>query len=310
MNLDTVYGRQVQLLVRILPLIDTEKCFALKGGTAINLFYRDLPRLSVDIDLLYLPMENREDALENIKAALARISGLIQTRIIGANVINTTQLQENSLCLLVDAQGIRIKIELSPVIRGCVFPSPRMEVREIVEKHFGYAEIQVASLPDLYAGKLCAALDRQHPRDLFDVKLLLENEGLTEELRKTFLVFLISHHRPIHELLAPNRRNIRQVYENEFAAMAQVEVSVEELEAVREQLIKLINKSLTPEEKEFLLSFKSRKTQWNLLGMTNVADVAQLPSVRWKMLNLEKLGETKHKELYEKLKKVLDVQPA
>jgi hypothetical protein len=92
--------------------------------------------------------------------------------------------------------------------------------------------------------------------------------------------------------------------------MAQVEVSVEELEAVREQLIKLINKSLTPEEKEFLLSFKSRKTQWNLLGMTNVADVAQLPSVRWKMLNLEKLGETKHKELYEKLKKVLDVQPA
>lgn len=49
-----IYRRQVQLLVRVLPLVDTEKCFALKGGTAINLFYRALPRLSVDIDLLYI----------------------------------------------------------------------------------------------------------------------------------------------------------------------------------------------------------------------------------------------------------------
>jgi predicted nucleotidyltransferase component of viral defense system len=178
MNLDTVYGRQVQLLVRLLPSIDGEKCFALKGGTAINLFHRDLPRLSIDIDLLYLPIETREQSLENIKAAFARISQSIKTAIPNANVINTTEQQDNSLRLLVEAAGVRIKIELSPVIRGCVFPPVTMEVRKIVEQNFGYAEIQVASHPDLYAGKLCAALDRQHPRDLFDVKFLLENEGL------------------------------------------------------------------------------------------------------------------------------------
>ena len=305
MNINNKYGRQVNLLVRVLPIIDTESCFALKGGTAINLFYRDLPRLSVDIDLLYLPLENREQALENIKAALARIADRIKTSIRGAKVIDTTRLQNNSLSLLVETEGLRIKIELSPVIRGCVFPPMRMEVRKIVEQTFAYAEMQVASHPDLYAGKLCAALDRQHPRDLFDVKLLLESEGLTDELRKTFIIFLISHHRPMHELLAPSPKDIRKAYLNEFAAMAQIEVPVEELEAVREKMVKLINESLTQEEKKFLLSFKNKQPDWDLLGMPNVNDVAVLPSVRWKMINLEKLEKDKHHLLFQKLSSVL-----
>jgi predicted nucleotidyltransferase component of viral defense system len=59
------YRKQVQLLVRVLPLVDVETCFALKGGTAINLFYRELPRLSVDIDLLYIPRDDRDTALKN-----------------------------------------------------------------------------------------------------------------------------------------------------------------------------------------------------------------------------------------------------
>ena len=305
MNINNIYGRQVNLLVRVLPIIDTESCFALKGGTAINLFYRDLPRLSVDIDLLYLPLESREQALGNIKAALARIADRIKTSIRGTKVIDTTRLQNNSLSLLVETEGLRIKIELSPVIRGCVFPPVRMEVRKIVEQTFAYAEMQVASHPDLYDGKLCAALDRQHPRDLFDVKLLLENEGLTEELRKTFIIFLISHHRPMHELLAPSPKDIRKDYLNEFAAMAQIEVAVEELEAVREKMVKLINESLTQEEKKFLLSFKNKQPEWDLLGMPNVKDVAVLPSVRWKMINLEKLERDKHHVLFQKLSSVL-----
>ena len=61
MPADERYRRQVALLVRVLPLIAQEKCFALKGGTAINLFIRNLPRLSVDIDLAYLPVSDRED---------------------------------------------------------------------------------------------------------------------------------------------------------------------------------------------------------------------------------------------------------
>jgi predicted nucleotidyltransferase component of viral defense system len=57
---DTVFFRQAELLLRILPLIYKEYVFALKGGTAINFFVRDLLRLSVDIDLTYLPLKNRD----------------------------------------------------------------------------------------------------------------------------------------------------------------------------------------------------------------------------------------------------------
>ncbi len=304
LDANNIYRRQVQLLVRVLPLVDTEKCFALKGGTAINLFYRALPRLSVDIDLLYIPMDDRETALLNIKEALSRISKLIQQKIPGTKVQNTHN-QSDALRLIVSQDEIRIKIELSPVIRGTVFSEVRMEVVEEVEKKFGYVEMQVASLPDLYAGKICAALDRQHPRDLFDVKFLLENEGLTDNLRKTFLIFLISHQRPISELLAPNRKDISEIYETEFKQMAEVDVPLAQLEEARENLIHQINSQMTDNEKKFLLSFKSKTPDWNLLEMENSTVIANLPSVLWKMINLEKMPVHKHKEAFDKLKNIL-----
>jgi predicted nucleotidyltransferase component of viral defense system len=298
------YAEQVRLLIRLLPIIDKEDCFALKGGTAINLFYRDLPRFSVDIDLLYLPMEDRDASLENIRAALARITDSIKKSIAGAQVQNTTLQQDNSLRIIVSLNDVRVKIELSPVIRGSLFPAVRMEVRPQVEKEFGYAEMLVASHPDLYAGKLCAALDRQHPRDLFDVKQLYENEGLTEELRKTFLVFLISHFRPMAELLNPNRKDISGIYEMEFAQMAEIEVSLEELLSVREKLIADINKEMTDSERKFLLSLKNKTPDWALLGL-DAALVSELPSVKWRLINLNKMSENKHVTAYKNLEAVL-----
>lgn len=301
---NNIYRKQVQLLVRILPLVDTEKCFALKGGTAINLFYRALPRLSVDIDLLYIPMDDRETALLNIRAALSRISILIKQKIPGTKVQNTHD-QSDALRLIVSQDEIRIKVELSPVIRGTVFPEVRMEVDEEVEKEFGYVEMQVASLPDLYAGKICAALDRQHPRDLFDIKFLLENEGLTDNLRKTFLIFLISHQRPMSELLAPNRKDITEIYETEFKQMAEVDVPLKQLEEARENLIHQINSQITDNEKKFILSFKNKTPDWSLMEMDNVEAISNLPSVRWKMINLQQIPLQKHKEAFEKLHQVL-----
>ncbi|PAM94098.1 hypothetical protein B4N84_13535 [Flavobacterium sp. IR1] len=304
LNAKEIYRKQVQLLVRVLPLVDTEKCFALKGGTAINLFYRAFPRLSVDIDLLYIPMDNRETALINIRAALSRISKLIQEKIPGSKVQDAHD-QSDALRLIVSQDEIRIKVELSPVIRGTVFPEVRMEVVEEVETEFGYVEMQLASLPDLYAGKLCAALDRQHPRDLFDVKFLLENEGLTDDLRKTFLIFLISHQRPMSELLDPHRKDISEIYETEFRQMAEVDVPLDQLEEARENLIHQINSQITENEKQFLLSFKSKNPDWSLLEMENIEIVSNLPSVLWKMINLKKMPEQKHNEAYDKLKKIL-----
>jgi predicted nucleotidyltransferase component of viral defense system len=304
MNVDTIYYKQVQLLVRVLPLIATEDCFALKGGTAINLFVRNVPRLSVDIDLVYLPMDDRETALTKIRAALTRISQLIEKTIPQAHVQNAHE-QSNALRLIVEQRNVRIKIELSPVIRGTVFGEKILSLSQVAAEHFGYAEFSVVSLPDLYAGKIAAALDRQHPRDLYDVKFLLDNEGFTDDFRKTFLVYLISHQRPMAELLQPNFKDIEETYENEFVLMTTQHITLEELVETRRRLLKKIYATITEDEKRFLLSFKSLKPQWHLLGLNNVEAISKLPSVRWKMMNLEKLSEKKHRAAVEKLKTIL-----
>lgn len=307
MNTDTIYYRQVQLLVRVLPLIATEGCFALKGGTAINLFVRSVPRLSVDIDLVYLPMDDRATALERIRAALTRISQLIEKTIAQAQVQNAHE-QSDALRLIVEQNGVRIKIELSPVIRGTVFGEKILPISKVAAEHFGYAEFPVVSLPDLYAGKIAAALDRQHPRDLYDVKFLLENEGFTDDFRKTFLVYLISHQRPMVELLRPNFKEIKATYENEFVRMTTQEITLEELVETRERLLLEIHKTITTEEKQFLLGFKSLKPEWSLLGLDNAEAVSNLPSVRWKIVNLQKLTEKKHRAAIDRLKEILRIE--
>jgi predicted nucleotidyltransferase component of viral defense system len=299
------YSEQVRLLVRLLPIIDKETCFALKGGTAINLFYRPFPRLSVDIELLYLPSEDRETSITNIKAAFTRIIADIKETIKWARVQNTTDHQDRSLRLIVTLDQARVKIELSPVIRGSVFDPVRMAVHESVEKEFGYAEMLVASHPDLYAGKLCAALDRQHPRDLFDVMQLYENEGITDDLRKTFLIFLVSHFRPMSELLNPNRKDIAGIYESEFLQMAEIDVSLDQLLETRERLITDLTSQMTDNERQFLLSLKNQSPDFGLLEMKNPELIAALPSVQWRLINLGKMSREKHAIAYSNLEKVL-----
>jgi predicted nucleotidyltransferase component of viral defense system len=157
MDSNNPYYRQVQFLIQLLPLVDEETCFALKGGTAINLFVRDLPRLSVDIDLVYLPIHDRVQALEAIKSALIRIAQRIKSVFPGAHITETFLDKADALRLIVAHKGVQIKIELSPVLRGTVYEPVIMSVTESVEAQFGYAEMAVVSLADLYAGKLCAA---------------------------------------------------------------------------------------------------------------------------------------------------------
>lgn len=115
MDTSSPWYRQVRLQTRVLPLVALETCFALKGGTAINLFIRDLPRLSIDIDLVYLPMEDRDTALGNIAAALTLIAETIIKAMPGVDIIKSFEDQPDALRLFVAQGGDRIKIELSPV---------------------------------------------------------------------------------------------------------------------------------------------------------------------------------------------------
>lgn len=181
----------------------------MKGGTAINLFVRDMPRLSVDIDLTYLPVAPRPESLAAIDEAMKRTAVKIRPGMRGVRVTEVLKAREQIVTkLTVQRPDAQIKIEVTPVLRGCVFEPEMRSVSPGVEDAFGFAEIQVVSFADLYAGKIMAALDRQHPRDLFDVRDLLANEGITDDLRRAFIVYLTSHDRPISEVLVPRRKDI------------------------------------------------------------------------------------------------------
>ena len=113
----------------------------------------------------------------------------------------------------------------------------RVQCPTAVESAFGFAEMPVVSFADLYAGKIVAALDRQHPRDLFDVRDLLANEGIDDALRKAFIVYLLSHDRPMSEVLAPTRKDISEEFLRGFEGMTDQPVSRDDLIAAREALI-------------------------------------------------------------------------
>jgi predicted nucleotidyltransferase component of viral defense system len=296
------YRQQVALLIRVLPLVAEENVFALKGGTAINLFVRDMPRLSVDIDLTYLPVQDRPKSLAAIDGALKRIADRIRRRLPGAT-INTSQPKGERVItkLIVRQDEVQIKIEVTPVLRGCVYDAVTMEVAPSVQDEFGFAEIQVVSLADLYAGKIIAALDRQTPRDLFDIRDLLANEGISEQLRIAFLIYLISHDRPIAELLAPTRKALEQEYERGFVGMPREAVTLDELREAREAIIAQIVGDMPESHRRFLAGFKRGEPEWSIVGISG----QDLPAVRWKQQNLDKLSVEKRAALVTALENVL-----
>ena len=296
-----IYRRQVALLVRILPLVAEESCFALKGGTAINLFIRDMPRLSVDIDLTYVPVAPRAESLAAIDAAMKRIVARVKKAIPEAQVIMSGS--EGAITtLFVREGGVQTKIEVTPVLRGCVYEPETRSVSDAVESTFGFAEIPVVSFADLYAGKIVAALDRQHPRDLFDVRDLLANEGIDDDLRKAFIVYLLSHGRPMSEVLAPTRKDISDEFFRGFEGMTEQPVSRDELIAAREALIVEIVGKMPESHRRFLISFERGAPDWALLG---IPGAPELPAVKWRQQNLDKLAKEKRAELVEALERVL-----
>lgn len=301
------YLAQANLLLDLLPLVGQEKNIAVKGGTAINLFVRELPRLSVDIDLVYLPCDSRETALTEIDTILNRISDRIKRFKPNIKIGFKRGNDGKAVGLRVGSAGVVVKIEPNTVLRGCVYPAESRKLNPVAKKALGYEgflSIPIASIPDLYGGKICAALDRQHPRDLFDIKVLFEHEGMTTKIRKAFVIYLASHDRPMHEVLSPRRLNVQEVFTNEFTGMTDVSVTYAELESVRERLISAVINDLTQSEKQFLISMKQGAPRWDLLGIPGIDN---LPALQWKLMNIGKMDKTKHAKMLDKLKTTLKI---
>jgi len=304
MPFSDLYRRQAALLVRILPFIASEQCFALKGGTAINLFLRDMPRLSVDIDLTYLPVAPRAKSLGEIDAAMKRIAESARSTSPAKDITEQAPLKGEKAVtkLLARGDGVQVKIEVTPVLRGCVYEPELRTVSPAVEDVFGFAEINVVSFADLYAGKIVATLDRQHPRDLFDVRDLLAREGIDQALRRAFVVYLISHNRPMSEILAPTRKDISAEFERGFQGMTEEPVALNDLLAAREALVANIVDKMPDEHRKFLISFERGEPDWTLLALNGIAE---LPAVRWRQQNLDKLKPAARAALVARLEEVL-----
>jgi predicted nucleotidyltransferase component of viral defense system len=285
---------------KVLPEVAKEECFALHGGTAINLFVRNMPRLSVDIDLTYLPLEDRYTSFSNINRALASLEARI--RRIDANIKLLPQFEK--LKIQIQNDRALIKIEVNQGIRGAIDKIKKRELCEKAELEFdAFCLVPCVPFNQLFGGKICAALDRQHPRDLFDVKYLLEKEGFTDDIKKGFLFCLLSSKRPIIEMLFPSPTNQQPAFDNQFAGMTKEMFSYKDFENTREKLVQTIQESLTPADKDFIVNFESGTPDWSLYNFS------QYPSVRWKLQNVEQLKSAnpeKHefgiKHLIEKLK--------
>lgn len=305
MMINPVYKAQVNLLLRVLPFVAEEKVFALKGGTAINLFIRNLPRMSIDIDLNYLSFDDRNTALANIESSLRRIKKRIEESKLGIRV-TSIPIAGNDAKLKCQFEHTQILIEANTTMRGCLFEPRIMGLADRVQAEFEwFTEINIISKGELFGGKICAALDRQHPRDLFDIHYLFKNEGITDEIKMGMISSILSHPRPINEMLNPNFVDQRETFERQFSGMTLEPFSYENFEETRIHLIDQIKKSLTEKDKNFLLSFKKGEPAWDLFDADRLKD---MPAIKWKLLNIRKLMETnsqKHAKSLKALEKEL-----
>lgn len=298
--IDQYYENQVKLLIKCLSTILKEECFAIKGGTAINIFCCDLPRLSVDIDLVYLPIEDRDTTIENINNALGRIQNNLMK--IGL----TTHSTGKDILKLTCSDGVaQIKIEPNYTLRGYIYEPQIMEVCNKVQKLYGYAKARIISEAELWGGKICAALDRQHPRDLFDIKNLFSTTGITEDIKRGFISLLLGGNRPLHEMLDPNFQMQETTLKAEFEGMTENVFTFEEAKAVFNRLVNEIKLALSEDDKQLLLDFVQLRAD---LSKSIIPNLDKLPGIQWKIKNLENLRDTnmkKFQEQYEKLKAIL-----
>ncbi len=294
---------RVQLLGEILPIVAEQTEFAIKGGTAINLFYQEFPRYSVDIDLTYLPLEDRDASLNGIAKALESIGNKITQNFPNFSVRNISGGGNLDTRIQVSNTSAEIKIEVSPIARNTLFPPTKMRVNETFRQNYADACILVVNYEEVYAGKFSAALDRCLPRDLFDVKIFFENDQITDLLFRVSLVYLLCARRPIHEMLSPNWKDIEHSF-TEFECMMRKRVELSDLYLAKDLLVKGLQQRLDSRTMNFLEDFHQGRPDFSMIGLPQAES---LPAVQWKLLNLEKLrlqSPKKHRRQLDHIKKL------
>ena len=295
--MNNLYKKQVALLIRIMPAVYRIKDFAVHGGTAINLFHKNMPRYSVDIDLTYIPIQEREESLKTINEHLKTLKANIEKSIPGIKVIAKYDVWKLQCTL----NGATVKIEVNGTKRGIIGLTEDKMLCDKAQQEFSMAcKARTVSYSQLYGGKITAALSRQHPRDLFDCKYM--EISSFEDVKDGFMLCLLGSDKPIIESLQPNNIDQTDALENQFKGMSDVEFSYADYEEARVNLIAQVNAAFTETDKDFILSFEKGTPEWN---KCSAGDLSCYPSVKWKLQNIFKLKETnpqKYQQGIERLK--------
>ncbi len=294
--MNDIYRRQVALLIRVMPIVFKIKDFAVHGGTAINLFHRNLPRYSVDIDITYIPLEDRNTSLANINMHLSALKTAIEKAVPGIRVIHKPDVWK----LQCTKDGTTIKNEVNGTKRVILGDTEKMQLCEKAKAEFGMSCFaNIVSWSQLYGGKIAAALSRQHPRDLFDCR------GITSDdfgaVKNGFMLCLLGSDKPIIESLNPNPIDHQEALDNQFEGMTDEPFNYDDYQKARLNLIEVVNQGLTDDDKAFLISFEEGNPDWSKCC---AGDLSNYPSVRWKLQNIVKLkskNPTKHKGGVDKL---------
>lgn len=287
--MNDIYRKQAVLLIRIMPSIYRIRDFAVHGGTAINLFHKNMPRYSVDIDLTYIPIRNREESLRAINNHLETLKGYIEKSIPGIKVVPKYDVWKLQCTL----NGATVKIKVNGTKRGIIGETEDRMLCDKAQQEFSMAcKARTVSYSQLYGGKIAAALNRQHPRDLFGCKYM--EISSSDDVKDGFILCLLGSDKPIIESLQPNLIDQSDALEKQFKGMSDVEFGYSDYEEARNNLIALVNNALTETDKEFLLSFEDGTPDWNKCSAGNLSGY---PSVKWKLQNIAKL-KTENPEKY------------
>lgn len=289
--IDQAYIDTVRLLLRVVPDIFRNEIFAMKGGTAINLFVQDMPRLSVDIDVVYVPREpSREEALRVISDEISSIQQRLEK--LGLSVRLNKLNSDSETKLFIEDDRSQVKVEVNVVFRGTIFP---VEIRSLTAKTAQMfsttVDAPVLAEAELYGSKIVAALDRQHPRDLFDVLKLYEQGDLTPDILEAVVIYLAGHNRPTHEVLFGTDKDVSTSYANSFVGMTFEESpSLEILLDVRAKLRADVTQRITEKHRDFLIGLTEANPDWSLLDCEHAES---LPGLRWKLINLKKFQKNR-----------------
>lgn len=302
--MNPVFQKQVNLLLRVLPELVKDGRYALHGGTAINLFYQEMPRLSVDIDLTWIPYGDRENDLKQIYDSLQSASERVRKAIPGIHI--REPFSENEEYKLYCRWGeTTVKIEVNTINRGVLSPPDMRSLCSAARKQFdSYCEVQTVPFNQLYGGKIVAALDRQHPRDIFDCWKLLESRYDPESLKEGFLFCLLSSKRPIHEILDPRLLDHRSTLLSQFKGMTDLDFPYELFDEVRDDVKHRMLNSFNLGDKTFLMSFAAGVPDWNVHNWSGY------PGIMWKLMNLnllKKSNQDKFNAHLHQLSKILDI---